>query len=165
MAKAPAMHRCSLSMTDGFQTAAKAAGGGRDKHRSRRGSPDSYTSRLSGSSRSRGGRGRSPEGAAKFQQAAKAALLAGATKAFRVRNEPGGWGGAKGKRILTAAIGAGGIDAAADRDPEHKRKRHILETIQLKISCFRRDPRQKIFSTGISILRCRPTGSYTGLPS
>jgi hypothetical protein len=113
----------------GLGAAAKAAGGGRDKDRSRRGSPDSYTSRRSGRSRSRGGRGRSPEGAAKFQQAAKAALLAGATEAFRVRNEPGGWGGAKGKRILTAAIGAGGIDAAADRDPEHKSKRHILEAV------------------------------------
>jgi hypothetical protein len=113
----------------GIGAAAKAVGGSRDKSRSRRGSPDSYSSRRSGRSRSRGGRGKSPEGAAKFQQAAKAALLAGATEAFRVRNEPGGWGGAKGKRILTAAIGAGGIDAAADRDPEHKSKRHILEAV------------------------------------
>ena len=113
----------------GLGAAAKAATGGRDKSRSRRGSPDSYTSRRSGRSRSRGGRGKSPEGAAKFQQAAKAALLAGATEAFRVRKEPGGWGGAKGKRILTAAIGAGSIDAATDRDPEHKSKRHILEAV------------------------------------
>ena len=114
----------------GLGAAAKAAGGSRDKSRSRRGSPDSFTSKRSGRSRSRaGGRGKSPEGAAKFQQAAKAALLAGATEAFRVRNEPGGWGGAKGKRILTAAIGAGGIDAAADRDPEKKSKRHILEAV------------------------------------
>ncbi|KAG0649958.1 hypothetical protein D0Z07_3585 [Hyphodiscus hymeniophilus] len=113
----------------GLGAAAKAAGGGRDKSRSRRGSPDSFTSRRSGRSRSRGGRGKSPEGAAKFQQAAKAALLAGATEAFRVRKEPGGWGGAKGKRILTAAIGAGSIDAAADRDPDHKSKRHILEAV------------------------------------
>ena len=113
----------------GLGAAAKAAGGSRDKSRSRRGSSDSFNSRRSGRSRSRGGRGKSPEGAAKFQQAAKAALLAGATEAFRVRNEPGGWGGAKGKRILTAAIGAGGIDAAADRDPDHKSKRHILEAV------------------------------------
>lgn len=69
------------------------------------------------------------KGAAKFQQAAKAALLAGATEAFRVRKEPGGWGGAKGKRILTAAIGAGGIDAAADRNPDVHSKRHILEAV------------------------------------
>ena len=113
----------------GLGAAAKAVGGGRDKSRSRRGSQDSFTSRRSGRSRSRGGRGKSPEGVAKFQQAAKAALLAGATEAFRVRKEPGGWGGAKGKRILTAAIGAGGIDAAADRDPDHKSKRHILEAV------------------------------------
>lgn len=113
----------------GLGAAAKAAGGGKDKSRSRRGSPDSFTSKRSGRSRSRAGRGKSPEGAAKFQQAAKAALLAGATEAFRVRKEPGGWGGAKGKRILTAAIGAGGIDAAADRDPDHKSKRHILEAV------------------------------------
>jgi hypothetical protein len=111
----------------GLGAAAKAAGG--KKSRSRRGSDDSYDDTRSRRSQSRGGRGKSPEGAAKFQQAAKAALLAGATEAFRVRNEPGGWGGDKGKRILTAAIGAGGIDAAADRDPEHKSKRHILEAV------------------------------------
>jgi hypothetical protein len=35
----------------------------------------------------------------------------------------------KGKRIITAAIGAGGIDAAADRDPERHSKRHILEAV------------------------------------
>ncbi|TVY48282.1 hypothetical protein LOCC1_G001427 [Lachnellula occidentalis] len=108
----------------GLGAAAKATGG---SGRSRRGSGDSHRSTRS---RSRaGGRGKSPEGAAKFQQAAKAALLAGATEAFRVRNEPGGWGGAKGKRILTAAIGAGGIDAAADRNPGSHGKRHILEAV------------------------------------
>lgn len=115
----------------GLGAAAKAATGGRDrdsKGRSRRGSSsDSYTSK-----RSRGGRstkGGESEGLAKIQQAAKAALLAGAAEAFRVRNEPGGWAGAKGKRILTAAIGAGGIDAAADRDPDHHSKRHVLEAV------------------------------------
>ncbi|KAL3428000.1 hypothetical protein PVAG01_01509 [Phlyctema vagabunda] len=109
----------------GLGAAAKATSG----HR-RRGSADSYYSDRSTKSRkSRRSRSVGPEGAAKYQQAAKAALLAGATEAFRVRNEPGGWGGAKGKRILTAAIGAGGIDAAADRDPDHKSKRHILEAV------------------------------------
>jgi len=107
----------------GLGAAAGAAkGSSRDKSRGRHGSPDSG---KSGKSR----RGKSPEGPAKFQQAAKAALLAGATEAFRVRKEPGGWGGAKGKRILTAAIGAGGIDAAADRNPDHHTKRHILEAV------------------------------------
>ena len=70
-----------------------------------------------------------PETGAKVQQAAKAALLAGAYEAFRVRNEPGAWQGEKGKRILTAAIGAGGIDAAADRKPNEHSKRHILEAV------------------------------------
>ena len=46
----------------------------------------------------------------KIQQAVKAALIAGAGEAFRSRKEPGGWTGDKGKRVLTAAIGAGGID-------------------------------------------------------
>ncbi|KAG9232178.1 hypothetical protein BJ875DRAFT_93530 [Amylocarpus encephaloides] len=114
----------------GLGAAAKAVDG---KHHSRRGSGDSYSSgpsRKSTRSKSRaGGRGKSPEGAAKFQQAAKAALLAGATEAFRVRKEPGGWGGEKGKRIITAAIGAGGIDAAADHDPDKKSKRHLLEAV------------------------------------
>lgn len=105
----------------GIGAGAKALGGGRDRDgRSRRGSDETYDSR---------GRNRSPEGVAKFQQAAKAALLAGATEAFRVRNEPGGWGGEKGKRILTAAIGAGGVNAAADRDPDEHSKRHILEAV------------------------------------
>jgi len=110
----------------GLGAATKAVSGASGK-RSRRGSGES---RVSGRSRSRhGGHDKGPEGAAKFQQAAKAALLAGATEAFRVRKEPGGWGGDKGKRILTAAIGAGGIDAAADRNPDHKSKRHILEAV------------------------------------
>ncbi|KAF4633580.1 hypothetical protein G7Y89_g4535 [Cudoniella acicularis] len=119
----------ALALT-GLGAAAKAVGVG-DGKRSRRGSGDSYvSSRSHRSTRSRSrGRGKEPESAAKFQQAAKAALLAGATEAFRVRNEPGGWGGDKGKRILTAAIGAGGIDAAADRDPDRKSKRHILEAV------------------------------------
>ena len=107
--------------------AAALKGHGDDKSKSRRGSPDSGHSKRS---KSRGGGKDAPaEGVAKFQQAAKAALLAGATEAFRVRKEPGGWGGAKGKRILTAAIGAGGIDAAADRNPDVHSKRHILEAV------------------------------------
>ncbi|KAG4440394.1 hypothetical protein IFR05_004134 [Cadophora sp. M221] len=66
-----------------------------------------------------------------FQQAAKAALLAGATEAFRVRKENGSWSGEKGKRILTAAIGAGSIGATKDpglRQGENS-KRHILEAV------------------------------------
>lgn len=55
-------------------------------------------------------------GANKIQKAAMASLLAGATEAFRVSKEPGGWKGEKTKRILTAAAGAATVDAAQDRD-------------------------------------------------
>jgi hypothetical protein len=115
----------------GVGAAAKAVSGShrdddRSDRRSRRRSGSEESTRSRRRDKSRGGEG---EGIAKFQQAAKAALLAGATEAFRVRKEPGGWSGAKGKRILTAAIGASAIDAAADRDPEHHSKRHILEAV------------------------------------
>jgi len=109
--------------------AAKAIGGhddDRSDRRSRRGSDSSHGSRRSRGTR----REKSPGDVAKLQQAAKAALIAGATEAFRVRNEPGGWAGAKGKRILTAAIGAGGVGAAAaGDDPEHNSKLHLLEAV------------------------------------
>ncbi|KAF7556605.1 hypothetical protein G7046_g6261 [Stylonectria norvegica] len=80
-------------------------GGGGDDHRSdtrsRRGSVGSDRSR------SRGG----GSGVNKIQKAAMASLLAGATEAFRVSKEPGGWKGEKAKRILTAAAGAATVDA------------------------------------------------------
>jgi hypothetical protein len=113
----------------GLGAAGAAAHKSGDKHgdekrsRSRRGSEASAKSNKDGRNKY------SHEGAAKFQQAAKAALLAGAAEAFRVRKEPGGWAGEKGKRILTAAIGAGGIDAVADNNPDKKSKRHILEAV------------------------------------
>jgi len=115
----------------GVGAAAKAVSGShrdddRSDRRSRRRSGSEESTRSRRRDKSRGGEG---ESIAKYQQAAKAALLAGATEAFRIRKEPGGWTGAKGKRILTAAIGAGGIDAAADRDPDHHSKRHILEAV------------------------------------
>ncbi|KAI9734178.1 MAG: hypothetical protein M1818_006615 [Claussenomyces sp. TS43310] len=121
----------------GVGAAAKAVGHGDDRsdRRSRRyDSDDEYDDRRTSGRKSRRGSGErsrrgSPEGAAKFQQAAKAALLAGATEAFRVRKEPGSWSGAKGKRILTAAIGASAIDAAADRNPDKHSKRHVLEAV------------------------------------
>ena len=81
-------------------------GGGR-KRRDR-----SYSSYSSSRSRSRS-RGHGTKGVdqkEKIQKAVKAALIAGAGEAFRSRKEPGGWAGDKGKRVLTAAIGAGGID-------------------------------------------------------
>ncbi|CBF87855.1 hypothetical protein AN1250.2 [Aspergillus nidulans FGSC A4] len=65
---------------------------------------------------------------ARIAQAVKAALAAGAIEAFRARKEPGEWSGAKGKRVLTAALAAGGTDGIVDRNPDKHSKRHILES-------------------------------------
>lgn len=95
----------------GLGAAVKTLTGRDDKHsdsRSRRGSPTgSRRSRSRSSSRDRGGGGGN-----KVQKAAMASLLAGATEAFRVAREPGGWRGEKAKRVLTAAAGAATVDAA-----------------------------------------------------
>jgi len=58
----------------------------------------------------------------------KAAVLAGAATAFSARNEPGGWNGAKGKRVLTAAITAGGVDGLVNlhKDPEEHKFRDTI---------------------------------------
>ncbi len=100
--------------------AGAASGGGRSQSRSGR------RRRYSSSPRSRS---RTPERSAKIQQAVQAALTAGAVEAFRARKEPGGWGGEKGKRVLTAAIGAGGIDGLVDRDPNKKSTLHTVEAV------------------------------------
>lgn len=116
---------------------AAAAGGGHDRSRSRdRKSRRSrrYSSDSSSSSRSRTrgrGRAQSVNQQQKIQQAAKAALIAGATEAFRARKEPGGWKGDKGKRVLTAAIGAGGIDGlvSSDKNPEKHDTMHTIQAV------------------------------------
>ena len=89
---------------------------GRDGHRRNR--SYSYSS-----SRSRDGRhhGKSEE---RIGSAIKAALAAGATEAFRASKSPGGWTGEKGKRVLTAAITAGGVDGF--RDPDKKKKSGVI---------------------------------------
>lgn len=119
----------------GLGGAAGAIAGHRSRSRSR--GPRSYAgsratsrgrrarSRYSSSrsrSRSRG------DVNAKVMQAVKAALAAGAAEAVRARKEPGGWSGDKGKRIITAAIGAAGVDGLIDRDPDKHSKRHIVES-------------------------------------
>ncbi|PNS19838.1 hypothetical protein CAC42_7805 [Sphaceloma murrayae] len=96
----------------------------RDSARRRRHSDSSGSSR----SRSRGGRG-GAKTERKWAQAAQAALVAGAVEAFRSRKEPGPWTGDKGRRIATAALGAGGIDGLVDRDPDKKSKRHLAEAV------------------------------------
>ncbi|KAF2034868.1 hypothetical protein EK21DRAFT_97097 [Setomelanomma holmii] len=82
-------------------------------------------SRYDSRSRSRSRGGRKSE---KWEQAAKAALVAGAVEAFRSRKVAGPWTGAKGQRIATAALGAAGIDGLIDRDPEKHEKRHVVES-------------------------------------
>ncbi|OKL58883.1 hypothetical protein UA08_05460 [Talaromyces atroroseus] len=77
-------------------------------------------------SRSRGHRAKS-EG--RIAQAMQAALAAGAAEAIRVRKNPGPWTGDKGKRVLTAAVSAGGVDGLIDRDPNKHGGRHVLESI------------------------------------
>ena len=59
----------------------------------------------------------------------QAALTAGAVEAFRTRKDPGPWTGEKGKRVLTAAIGAGGVDGLIDRDPNKNGTRNTIEAV------------------------------------
>ena len=105
---------------------------GKDKERDRGRSPSRSRSRARGdrrhsssSSRSRT-RGKSVDGRKKIEQAAKAAVTAGVIEAWRSRKEPGGLGG-QGKRILTAAVGAAGVNGAIDNDPEKHSTRHTIE--------------------------------------
>ncbi|KAF2632236.1 hypothetical protein BU25DRAFT_406773 [Macroventuria anomochaeta] len=86
---------------------------------------DRRSSRYDSRSRSRSRGGRKSE---KWEQAAKAAIVAGAVEAFRSRNVAGPWTGAKGQRVATAALGAAGIDGLIDRDPEKHEKRHVAES-------------------------------------
>ena len=98
--------------------------GRRARSRSRRGRHEESYSR----SRSRTPpRDKSRDHKKKITQAAKAAATAGVIEAWRARKEPGGFAG-QGKRILTAAIGAAGIDGAiSGKDPEHHSTRHTIE--------------------------------------
>lgn len=99
----------------------------RDRDRdSDRGRSRKYRSYSDSRSRSRGHRAKSE---ARIAQAMKAALAAGAAEAFRVRSIPGPWTGEKGRRVLTAAVSAGGVDGLIDRDPNKHGGRHVLESI------------------------------------
>ncbi|KAK4204493.1 hypothetical protein QBC40DRAFT_330782 [Triangularia verruculosa] len=55
---------------------------------------------------------------ARMDKGLKAAVDAAAIEAFRVRNQPGSWTGAKGARVATAALSAGAIGAAAEKRKE-----------------------------------------------
>ena len=99
-------------------------GGDKDKDRSR--SRSRRGDRSSSREKSQGKGGKKER---QWAQAAQAAIVAGAVEAFRARNEPGPWTGTKGRRIATAAIGAGGIDRIADRNPDKKSKVHLAEAV------------------------------------
>ncbi|KAJ5620368.1 hypothetical protein N7510_004352 [Penicillium lagena] len=118
----------------GIGAAAARSRGDRDRdrgrrrsysHSHRRGRSESSSSRSRSRDRGRGDRGKSQQ---RIAQAAQAALTAGAIEAFRQRKEPGDWRGAKGKRILTAAVTAGGTDGFVDKDPNKHGTRHIIES-------------------------------------
>ncbi|KAL8771204.1 MAG: hypothetical protein Q9209_003375 [Squamulea sp. 1 TL-2023] len=112
----------------GVGGAAAAASRGKSRDRSRHGGRGRRRESYSSSSRSRS---RSADQKEKIQQAVKAALTAGAVEAFRSRKEPGPWTGEKGKRVLTAAIGAGGVNSAltSNRDPDKKDGRHGIQAV------------------------------------
>ncbi|KAL2832111.1 hypothetical protein BDW59DRAFT_139725 [Aspergillus cavernicola] len=76
----------------------------------------------------RGSRRHREKSEQRIAQAIKAALTAGAVEAFRARKEPGEWSGPKGKRVLTAALTAGGTDGLIGRDSDKHSKRHIIES-------------------------------------
>lgn len=99
--------------------------GSRDRSRDRDGRGRS-ASRARSRSRA-GGRDKST-GRMQIAQALKAAALAGAVEAFRAHKEPGGWGGDKGKRVLTAAVGAAGVDGliSNNRNPDKHSKRDVI---------------------------------------
>lgn len=58
----------------------------------------------------------------------KAGLSAAAVEAFRQKNRPGDWVGAKGVRVATAAISAAVIDAGIDKNPNHGAMGNILKS-------------------------------------
>lgn len=105
--------------------AAAATGKAKSRNRHHRDRSSSSSSRSRSRSRSRRGGGK-PRGQEDLAHVIKAAITAGATEALRSRNQPGGWAGEKGKRVLTAAISAGGVDKLLDRDPNKHGTRNVI---------------------------------------
>ncbi|KAI1616789.1 hypothetical protein EDD37DRAFT_61588 [Exophiala viscosa] len=104
----------------------RSASSGRSRHRSRSRAGGRRRSSSDRSTRRSKSKGKITN--EQVSQALKAAVLAGATEAFRSRKDPGGWGADKGKRVLTAALAAGGVDGLiSNKDkPDHHNKRDIL---------------------------------------
>lgn len=126
----------------------------------RRGSSSSSRSR----SRSRDGGKKKGQTERQWAQAAQAAVIAGAVEAFRSRKEPGPWTGDRGKRIATAAIGAGGIDKFLDRNPDEKSKRHLAEAVVGGLAATRlaNGPRSKSRGRGADSRPGSPDSFATG---
>ncbi|RMX79065.1 hypothetical protein D0868_16381, partial [Hortaea werneckii] len=115
-----------MGKKDHSRSGSRGGRSARSRSRGPRSRRHSSSSRSSSRSRGPGGKKQTER---KWAQAAQAALVAGAVEAFRARNEPGPWSGDKGKRIATAALGAGGIDGLIDRNPNKKSKRHLAEAV------------------------------------
>ncbi|KAI7289851.1 hypothetical protein KC315_g19984, partial [Hortaea werneckii] len=115
-----------MGKKDHSRSGSRGGRSARSRSRGPRSRRHSSSSRSSSRSRGLGGKKQAER---KWAQAAQAALVAGAVEAFRARNEPGPWSGDKGKRIATAALGAGGIDGLIDRNPNKKSKRHLAEAV------------------------------------
>ncbi|PYH90652.1 hypothetical protein BO71DRAFT_412442 [Aspergillus ellipticus CBS 707.79] len=112
----------------GLGTAASSSSRHRDRDRGRSHGRDHRSYSYSPSPTRDRSRHRRDKSEQRIAQAVRAALAAGAVEAFRVRKDPGEWTGEKGKRILTAAITAGGTDGLVDRNPDKHSKRHIIES-------------------------------------
>lgn len=117
--------------------AAAVVGRDRSRDRDRRGKSRrrdrSYSSDSRSRSRTRGGGRGGGDPKEQLVQAVKAAVTAGAAEAFRSRKEPGGWGGPKGRRVLTAAIGAGGIDGLLNSGKKDGQEGGKMQIIQAAI--------------------------------
>jgi hypothetical protein len=85
-------------------------------------------------------------------------------EAWRSRKEPGGLAG-QGKRVLTAAIGAAGIDGAIARDPEKHSTRHVIEAALGGLAGNRliNGPRENSRSRSRSRARGEPEGEGSKL--
>lgn len=97
-----------------------------------------------------------------------AALTAGAAEAYRARKEPGGWNGEKGKRILTAALGAGGVGGILEHSGNEKHnKRHFIESTLAGLAANHlvNGPRSKSRGRGGRRTRSDSRGGFKDLAS
>lgn len=138
----------------------------RGRHRRGHGSSRSRSrSRSRSGSRSRGHRSGSRN---EIARSLTAALTAGAAEAYRARKEPGGWNGDKGKRILTAALGAGGVGGMLEHSGNDKHnKRHLIESTLAGLAANHlvNGPRSKSRGRGGRRARSESQGGFKDLAS